>query len=403
MTATTDYELAAQEGFADEGTLVVDQHFAIVPEWIIDADISDCAYRLYSVLLRYGQSSGQRMPGRALLAARMKKKSKDTVDRALKELVDIGAVAVERRRRGPVNLTNRYHLVSSPPGRRSAPARGHRPCTGGGRNSAATPTDAGTPTAAVTPVPAPDGGRKFAATPGRRDAATPGSTDAATVAAKVRPDPGVLTQEKPPPPSSGASPAAHDVVRRAEGGGGIDNSSLLDACGIEDLDALSRELQLQRRQLGQPAARWTAARLLEVLHEAVTVRGWPASAAVLALRAIAADRATKSPMRLPCPGPWWDLAERAASHAEHDPAAIAELQRLEARLAEADGRRVALQRQARAELEAEAQTLSRLTVARRACELLDRDRSGAVTAVGIERSRPAAPHVARSEAVGGVG
>ncbi|MDP9430527.1 MAG: hypothetical protein M3Q47_17450 [Actinomycetota bacterium] len=37
---------------------------------IIDAPISDCAFRLYAVLLRYGQSSGQRMPGRALLARR---------------------------------------------------------------------------------------------------------------------------------------------------------------------------------------------------------------------------------------------------------------------------------------------------------------------------------------------
>jgi hypothetical protein len=147
---------------------------------------------------------------------------------------------------------------------------------------------------------------------------------------------------------------------------------LLDACGIDDLDQLSTELQQQRRLLGQPAARWTPPRLLEVLHEAVMVRGWPAQSAAPALKAIAADRDTKSPMRLPCPGPWWDLAERAVTHAEHDPAAAAELRRLEERLAEVDGRRVALQRQARAELEAAGQGLSRLTVARRACELLDR-------------------------------
>jgi len=29
--------------FDDEGTLVVERHFAIVPEWIIDAEISDAA------------------------------------------------------------------------------------------------------------------------------------------------------------------------------------------------------------------------------------------------------------------------------------------------------------------------------------------------------------------------
>src|SRR3954470_10888647 len=69
----------------DEGTLVVEQRFAIVPEWVLDADISDAALRLYAVLLRYGQTSGQRMPGRRLLATRLHKRSRDSVDRALKD------------------------------------------------------------------------------------------------------------------------------------------------------------------------------------------------------------------------------------------------------------------------------------------------------------------------------
>jgi hypothetical protein len=130
--------------FEDEGTLVVEQHFAIVPEWIIDADISDCAYRLYSILLRYGQTSGQRMPGRALLAQRLKKRSKDTVDRAMKELVAIGAVVVERRRHGRQNLTNRYHLMSTPPGTRrppeaTRPSRSSSTSQGGSRTDAASP------------------------------------------------------------------------------------------------------------------------------------------------------------------------------------------------------------------------------------------------------------------------
>ena len=38
----------------DEGALVAGQHFAIVPERVLDADISDAALRLYAVLLRYG-------------------------------------------------------------------------------------------------------------------------------------------------------------------------------------------------------------------------------------------------------------------------------------------------------------------------------------------------------------
>src|SRR4051795_9316790 len=102
----------------DEGVLVLEQHFAIVPEWVLDADISDDALRLYAVLLRYGQSSGHRMPGRRLLASRLHKRSTDSVDRALKELVGIGAVVVQHRRQGSVNLTNRYVVRSTPPQRR---------------------------------------------------------------------------------------------------------------------------------------------------------------------------------------------------------------------------------------------------------------------------------------------
>ena len=110
----------------DEGVLVLEQHFAIVPEWVLDAEISDAALRLYAVLLRYGQSSGHRMPGRRLLASRLHKRSRYSVDRALKELVGIGAVVVQRRCRGPVSLTNRYVVRSTDPRRRtSSPAPDH--------------------------------------------------------------------------------------------------------------------------------------------------------------------------------------------------------------------------------------------------------------------------------------
>ena len=44
------------------GALDVEDRFAIVPEWLLDAEVSDAAVRLYAVLLRYGQSSGARMP-----------------------------------------------------------------------------------------------------------------------------------------------------------------------------------------------------------------------------------------------------------------------------------------------------------------------------------------------------
>ena len=103
-------------GASDGGDLVVEDRFAIVPEWLLDAEIGDCAVRLYAVLLRYGQSSGSRMPSRSTLARRLHKRSTDTVDRAMKELVGLGAVRIEHRYDDAQRLTNAYHLRTSRPG-----------------------------------------------------------------------------------------------------------------------------------------------------------------------------------------------------------------------------------------------------------------------------------------------
>ncbi len=310
------------------GSLVLEQRFAVVPEWIIDAEISDCAYRLYSVLLRYGQTSGCRMPGRSTLAGRLHKTSKDTVDRALKELEGIGAVVVERRRRDGRNLTNRYLLMSTPPHAPGGECPGH-------------------------------GGRKFAATPGRNPAAT--------LAADLRPDPEFLTENPPPPAPPPGRPAA--PAPAADGPSAAD-TAVLAACGIDDLSALAEDCQALRRGLGKPAARWSAGRLLPVLAQTERSGAWPPALVGPALRALAADPATHSPTRLPYPGPWWDTAETRQQ--PHDRAGqLAEQQALEARLGEADGSRVWAQQQARAQLSARGEPVTRLAVARLACHLLD--------------------------------
>ncbi len=101
---------------------MLEERFSIVPEWVLDADVSDAAVRLYAVLLRFGATSGQRMPSRRTLADRLRKKSVDSVDRALKELVAVGAVEVTRRSRDGLNLTNRYLVRSTRPGRPEASA-----------------------------------------------------------------------------------------------------------------------------------------------------------------------------------------------------------------------------------------------------------------------------------------
>jgi Helix-turn-helix domain len=351
----------------DEGAdLVLEQHFAIVPEWVLFADISDAALRLYAVLLRHGQSSGQRMPSRGVLASRLRKRSKDTVDRALKELVRVGAVVVQRRREGNLNLTNRYIVRSTPPRRRPQPpvaseaeeqARSQLPAAGEGG-----PAESGRKSAATSATKG--GGRNPAATPGRRIAAT--------LAADLRPNPESLTQSKPPPPS----PAATALALGGGGRGEQVHAGLLDALGVESLDDVAARCRRVRCRLGLPVARWTPRVLGDVLSDAVLGQGWPAAAAVPALLAVAADPDTRGPARLLVAGPWWDAAEVANGQRARSRTDDVELAGLEAQLAETDGERVRVQRLARQQLVADGLPVTRLNVARRAVALLPTSGSG---------------------------
>jgi len=76
--------VAEQDTAEQTGQLALEQRFAVVPEWMLDSAVSDTAFRLYAILARYGNTSGVRMPGRALLASRLHR-TVDTVDRALKD------------------------------------------------------------------------------------------------------------------------------------------------------------------------------------------------------------------------------------------------------------------------------------------------------------------------------
>lgn len=371
----------------------MDRRFAIVPEWVIDAPISDTAFRLYSVLLRYGQTSGQRMPGRATLARRLHKKSTDTVDRALRELVDIGAVRVEHRHSGKQRLSNRYHLITDTPVDAAKAEPGSRTnattpppskvadrsetCDDGdgdgrGRAGAATPAGASSTAAAVTSgnvtVPYP-GGRTTAARGGGIAAARVRRTSAAGVAAPLRHDPGIPTQTTAPPTSPHATTVARDGNGGGRGGSITDeNRRLLATCWIPDLDALAAHCQQLREAAGKPTGRWTARQLRAALDRAVTDDGWPASAAVPALLAVAADPATASPMRLTAPGPWWELPYgRPATVLSADEQA--ELHRLTAQLELLPDSGVGARYAARAQLTTEQQPRTRLTISRRAVRI----------------------------------
>lgn len=302
---------------ACESRLDVEERFAVVPEWLLDAEISDCSVRLYAVLLRYGQSSGARMPSRATLARRLKKKSTDTVDRALRELEELGAVSVEPRYSGRERLTNLYRVRTSRP----------RPYPEGGRIPAAGSND-----------PA-----------GRSDAVRTGRIAATTVAASVRQNPEISTDNTSPPSSSDEPPV-----------------NMAEECGIADWSAFVAECVTRRRGAGKPEVRWTDHCLDAALQLAVRGRKWPPSLAPRALLLVAQDPESRSPMRLAEAGPWWDSAAAIAT----PPISQQVVDEADTRLGEVDGLRVELQRRARAELTTEGRPCTRSTVIIRAAELL---------------------------------
>ena len=303
--------------------LVVEERFAIVPEWLLDAEIGDAAVRLYAVLLRYGQSSGARMPSRATLARRLRKRSTDSVDRAMKELVGIGAVRVEHRYDGAQRLTNAYHVRTSRPGRNEPP----------------TPDEAGSRKSAATPAKSARGGR----------------TDAGRVAADSGHDPEHLTQSTP----SSTEPA------RTTGRGPAVEEDVAAECGIDDWPGFVAEVQRTRRQLGAPATRWAGPCLAAALQLATRGRGWPAERAAQSLCRVAADPKTKSPMRVAEAGPWWDETPAA-----DDPGDGEDLRAMELALLECDGVRIELQLQARRALAEAGLPITRDAVTRGAYQLL---------------------------------
>jgi len=291
--------------------LVIDSPFAAVPEWVIDAQISDTALRLYCVLLRYGNTTGHRMPSRATLAARLHKKSTDTIDRALRELEHFGALAVEHRATGTGRaLTNRYHLLTTRPGGNPAESAVRRRSS---PTAAAPGEDRDASPPAATRSPGDSDGRTHAAPTGR--------TGAPRVAAPIGQDRKPLTQTPPHPTPSATSlrPTPVDVDPadgRPTDGDSDAEADLLAACGITDLRALIGQLHDHRRRLARPITPWSRRKVLAALDAAVTHHGWPPTDAATALLAIAADRTTTSPMRLTAPGPWWNVTSTPTAVAE---------------------------------------------------------------------------------------
>ena len=92
-----------------------DQYFAVIPESVLYADISASAVRVYGVLRRHAdKDDGTCYPGRARIAE-LGRMTPRTVDKAIDELIGIGALRVQSRH-DPENskkqLSNQYTVLT---------------------------------------------------------------------------------------------------------------------------------------------------------------------------------------------------------------------------------------------------------------------------------------------------
>lgn len=134
-------------------TVSTDLAFALLPEWLLDLEVSAQAIRLYAVLSRYADRDGHAYPSRKLLADRLKVRDKGTVDRALKELVDVHAVTVRARLDEAGDQTsNAYTVHRTPPvgvAARNQPPHRTDTATGSGESGDGGRTDPATVAAQI--------------------------------------------------------------------------------------------------------------------------------------------------------------------------------------------------------------------------------------------------------------
>ena len=92
-----------------------DNYFAIIPEWILDADISPRAKNLYCILWTYAESKvNSCFPSVTTLSKRVGV-SRANTHKLINELLDLGAITKQNRVKDNVKQTNLYFLITSKP------------------------------------------------------------------------------------------------------------------------------------------------------------------------------------------------------------------------------------------------------------------------------------------------
>jgi hypothetical protein len=95
----------------DDGPGVRGTGYTTIPTWVLESDISDRAIRLFVILNRYVGTNDNAWPSRKTLAEKCGRTSVPSIDRALRELVAIGAIQIEQRRRGDGSLTSSLYWL----------------------------------------------------------------------------------------------------------------------------------------------------------------------------------------------------------------------------------------------------------------------------------------------------
>lgn len=91
-----------------------DIRFSIVPEWVLDAGLTDRAIRIYALIARYADNDTlQAFPSRETLAERALCSVK-SVDRAIRDLIAAGALRKTHRRNGDAYQSNLYTVRRIP-------------------------------------------------------------------------------------------------------------------------------------------------------------------------------------------------------------------------------------------------------------------------------------------------
>jgi len=95
--------------------VVSEFYFSIVPEWLIESNVSDNALRVYTALYRYAdKDNGTCWPSIATIGKKCNK-STSSVKRALKELKQIGAIEIQERYEEDKGQTSNLYILKMNP------------------------------------------------------------------------------------------------------------------------------------------------------------------------------------------------------------------------------------------------------------------------------------------------